>query len=153
MTEEPNDQNETATLEHEKLERIYKAEQAAHDAECVLDEAKRGAKEAKDAYEAAVAQMRAIIRSDATQMELDLDANSDAWRDVGIEELGAHGLSAGIIESLGNGGIDTIGSLATHFDNDLLIKIEGIGSAKVEAIKTSLESFYQSKTREEVEAA
>ena len=114
------------------------------------------AKTDKKLWEAASERLQSFIRGTAETYplfpgkppETEPEAQNEDWREIAIDILETHGLSAAIVSRLSEEGFHTIGALA-HWTSggngelpQHLTDVPGIGEAKAEQIGAALELFW-----------
>ena len=112
------------------------------EAEDVVSECAAALKAAKATFDAAVRDLRATIRNDETQRELDFDASPDAWRDEPVTALVPYGVTDGDVTRLATEDIETLGAISTYRGNNLLTDIDGIGEKGADRIENALQSYF-----------
>ena len=133
-----------------KLAKVIEAGQRLSGFHVEYLEAAEHAKSTKKRWEAGAEELQNHISRLGQKMPLfdkpapkEEPKKSEEWRDVDIDILTNHGLSAAIVEKLRDSSFSTIGSLADWTSGDnLLTAIDGIGPKKADAIETALEGFW-----------
>lgn len=133
------DENERA------LSKIREANLQVDRAWLEWDQSKKQTAEYKSAYEAAVAELRAIIHRASTPLPLfdqqPQPEGENAWREVLLVEA-LQGVPSNILAKLAEAGLTTVGQMADFTQSERLIDVPGIGQAKAEQIEAALESFW-----------
>lgn len=137
----------------DRLERkqsdIQAAERKVAEAEGDWKGAQQDAKDAKQYFDSAVSNLRAIIRRNADQPELpfaDEPQADEAWRAVTLESLG---LSGKLVDILVENDLDTMGKLADYTAGEkLLTDLNGVGPAKAEEIEAACQKYWEQNPRE-----
>ena len=137
--------------EQKHYQSIRDKEREVADCEADFTAKKESASAAKKRFEAADEQLRAFIRRGPDLQQnlpgMDIDVDSEAWRDVALVDLD---VPADIRELLRELLVEaeeprllTIGDLQSYLEEYALTDIGGIGPAKAEVIESRLADFWE----------
>jgi hypothetical protein len=152
------------------LQRICEAEEEVQAKEDVWEARKEDAKEAKDAFDAAVNRLRKLIRSanedDTPLFRRNGHANGtpapasdqakpdESWKDVPLAEA-LEGIKPAVLEKLKGAELETVGQLQAfteksglYGNSDPLTTIKGIGPETATKIADALGAFWERRKAE-----